>query len=625
MGEAGFDAVVGNPPWVNAWQMTESDAEGSLRDGIKRTNPFSEVLEGHWDLYVPFLLKSYALVRNKGHLSFIIPNAFSREKYAEPVRDLFLTHSDIKSVAPSGDINVFSGVSRQTIIPVILKSDSTVEYGPISIDEDFIQTRKRAAEPKTVEQSTFYETPGHQIRYGSGLKELELLQYIDENCIRMGNICYVNYGAQISSKEKGGFGKSHFLSEEYKEGYKKFFEGKNISRYHIEWPEIYLDYQPSEIYGPRHPKLFESEKIAVRYVSADDDSILAAFDEEGMYTDHLTVLCTMYDNVEGTDLRTNYEGFDKLETDYSLKAILAIINSSVDNFYYANRFATGSLQGDYSHVYPQSVRKFPLPSIDLKNNNTGVEDKQLIEIVTDGSPNRPLVSSCLMEDGVIQAPIAHRCLEIACDYLIDKNDELVELNLNLRDHLSNYDIGQTLTNIGFIQPPKNANESMLEQTSEDWPNLRIGDVSLIRESPNTVLIEATARYKPDDEDAHETDQWGYTETAYLPAFRITDLTEREADLIEHFVPVAVDEAGGFANFRETATKTNSLVDRLKAIKLPDVDDVADDLENYLETKERSEELDAKIEQTDTLIDEIVYELYGLTDEEIEIVEEAVEN
>ncbi len=87
--------------------------------------------------------------------------------------------------------------------------------------------------------------------------------------------------------------------------------------------------------------------------------------------------------------------------------------------------------------------------------------------------------------------------------------------------------------------------------------------------------------------------------------------------------VAVDEAGGFANFRETATKTNSLVDRLKAIELPDVDGVADDLENYLETKERAEELDAKIEQTDRLIDEIVYELYGLTEEETEIVEEAV--
>lgn len=80
---------------------------------------------------------------------------------------------------------------------------------------------------------------------------------------------------------------------------------------------------------------------------------------------------------------------------------------------------------------------------------------------------------------------------------------------------------------------------------------------------------------------------------------------------------------GFANFRETATKTNSLVDRLRALTLPDVDDVREGLESYVETKERAEEPEAKIERTDELIDEIVYELYGLSEEEIAIVEEAV--
>jgi type II restriction/modification system DNA methylase subunit YeeA len=43
----------------------------------------------------------------------------------------------------------------------------------------------------------------------------------------------------------------------------------------------------------------------------------------------------------------------------------------------------------------------------------------------------------------------------------------------------------------------------------------------------------------------------------------------------------------------------------------------------MDARERAAELDTKIERTDELIDEIVYELYGLTDEEIEIVEEAV--
>jgi type II restriction/modification system DNA methylase subunit YeeA len=55
----------------------------------------------------------------------------------------------------------------------------------------------------------------------------------------------------------------------------------------------------------------------------------------------------------------------------------------------------------------------------------------------------------------------------------------------------------------------------------------------------------------------------------------------------------------------------------------DPDDVTEEVDRHLNAEERAAELDRKIERTDELIDEIVYELYGLTDEEIEIVEEAV--
>jgi len=68
---------------------------------------------------------------------------------------------------------------------------------------------------------------------------------------------------------------------------------------------------------------------------------------------------------------------------------------------------------------------------------------------------------------------------------------------------------------------------------------------------------------------------------------------------------------------------DSLGDRLRTLTLPHVAGVESGLAGYIKTKARAEELEAKIESTDELIDEIVYELYGLTDEEIEIVEEAV--
>ncbi|GAD52672.1 hypothetical protein MBEHAL_1432 [Halarchaeum acidiphilum MH1-52-1] len=205
-------------------------------------------------------------------------------------------------------------------------------------------------------------------------------------------------------------------------------------------------------------------------------------------------------------------------------------------------------------------------------------------------------------------------------------DEMVEmsgnrhtLNLSLLDYLGNYAEGSALPDVGLFQPTES---NILDATTEDYENLRVGDAKTERDG-RQVTISATARYKPENEDEYETDQWGYTETDYQEAFALTDLSEEEAALVEEFVPVVVEEADGFAGFRDNATKTNSLIDRLKAITLPDPDDVADDLRRYIEVKKRAEELDEKIEKTDRLIDEIVYDLYDLTDEEIEIVEESV--
>ena len=172
-------------------------------------------------------------------------------------------------------------------------------------------------------------------------------------------------------------------------------------------------------------------------------------------------------------------------------------------------------------------------------------------------------------------------------------------------------------------PASGLADTVLNQTADSIEKLRVGSITLEKED-NKVVLKATARYKPEDSSEHETDRWGYTETDLISAMEFHDLSEMEKALIKEFVPLAVENGGGFANFRETATKTKSLIDRLEALTLPKLDDVRDGLKKYLDVKERAEELEEKIEETDQLIDEIVYDLYGLTDEEIKVVEEAVE-
>jgi type II restriction/modification system DNA methylase subunit YeeA len=202
------------------------------------------------------------------------------------------------------------------------------------------------------------------------------------------------------------------------------------------------------------------------------------------------------------------------------------------------------------------------------------------------------------------------------------------LNLSLLDYLGistdDEPGGEALGDL--YMPPAGLADSTVSKTTKDLEGLRVEGVEFEDDGARLVM-HAEVSYKPDDEDPRETDTYGRLGEDEFESYEtmvFTGLSDAEETLIRNFVPVAVEEAGGFAGFRDSATKTNSLVDRLEDLTLPDVDATREGLERYMEVKNRADELDEKIEKTDALIDEIVYDLYGLTDEEIEIVEEAVE-
>ena len=217
-------------------------------------------------------------------------------------------------------------------------------------------------------------------------------------------------------------------------------------------------------------------------------------------------------------------------------------------------------------------------------------------------------------------------LSLVTERQIEYHETKNEINLELMDYLTNYEDGQTLGEVGLYQPPQTAStDSVLYGTRENYEKLQTGEVNLERRGDDAIVVTATARYKPENSEEYETDSNDYTETEFIEAFRLTDLSELEADLIEAFVPVAVSDLGREAEYRKQAAKSISLVDRLKAITLPRLDDVETELQHYREAKSRADTLDEKTAELDDVVDQIVYSLYDLTEEEIAIVEASVGN
>nr|WP_152422523.1 TaqI-like C-terminal specificity domain-containing protein [Natrinema pallidum] len=529
-------------------------------------------------------------MKNNGRHSFITPTSLGTEKYGARLREKMVDDWTIHQLIHFGEHQVFREVDRQYLIYVVTPEKRVngrtdlVEFN----DPEFTTTAE-------IPQANFSEYSNYSLRPSLATTDIDLKRKVDNESISAGRICCVNVGvvAHAASDSDLNFKKDDVISTDPQEGYKKYIEGSDISRYLIDWDGEYIDYESKKdhFHRSKFPELFESDKIVVPRVSGADNRIEACFDKSGYYNnDNVTNILRWTDEVLENQSPKNFEPLSDTDN-YSLISICGIFNSNLITYYFSQFLATGTLQGSYSSIYPDDIRKIPIHEDVSKRPDILIELENQVE-------------------NIMQASGKKR-----------------SLNISLLDHLGSYSDGQTIADSGLTQPPTGAADSILTDTTEDRDNLRIGTVEIIRESSTSLEIRLTARYKPEDEDEdeYETDQWGYTETEPLPALEISDLTETEADLIEAFVPVAVDEAGGFANFRENATKTNSPVDRLRKLTLPAVDDVRDGLESYLETKERAEELEAKITKTDELIDEIVYELYGLTEEEIEIVEDTVEN
>jgi type I restriction-modification system DNA methylase subunit len=77
--EGSFNVVIGNPPYISNWQLSEANRELVLYLDKK----YEEITIGHWDIYILFIKKAIDVLKEDGLLSFIVPSSFAKEKYGK--------------------------------------------------------------------------------------------------------------------------------------------------------------------------------------------------------------------------------------------------------------------------------------------------------------------------------------------------------------------------------------------------------------------------------------------------------------------------------------------------------------------------------------------------------------
>jgi len=108
----GFDAVIGNPPYIRIQTMKDTSLEQV--DYFKKK--YESAKKGNYDIYVVFVERALQLINEKGRTGYILPHKFFTSKYGEMLRTIISKGNHLSHVVHFGHQQVFQGATTYTCL-----------------------------------------------------------------------------------------------------------------------------------------------------------------------------------------------------------------------------------------------------------------------------------------------------------------------------------------------------------------------------------------------------------------------------------------------------------------------------------------------------------------------------
>jgi hypothetical protein len=112
MGGGGFDAVIGNPPYVRIQTMKEwAPTEVEFYKGA-----YTAASKGNYDIYVVFVERALQLLNDRGRMGYILPHKFFQARYGQALRELISAGNHLGEIVHFGDEQIFVGATTYTCL-----------------------------------------------------------------------------------------------------------------------------------------------------------------------------------------------------------------------------------------------------------------------------------------------------------------------------------------------------------------------------------------------------------------------------------------------------------------------------------------------------------------------------
>ena len=361
-----FDVVIGNPPYVRA--DFQDQRHKNTRTAVRDSGEY-ETLWEKWDLFLPFMERSFKLLREGGATSLIVSDAFGHAKYALKAREWFLRHARVLRVDFYSKLKLFDAAVHnisyvfQRLIPAghePLRRLHQSEFGDV---EELTTAPQEDLDERAFVPRALYQPPPCPT-------------------VLLGNICYVSVGMVVHAHEKhalGAFTLEDVVSDKKTRPYvRPFVEGKHVGRWlpsKNRWLEWGTRRAPSLFRRPTFEELFlVDQKLLAARMSAHNSKARVVFDDRQLHHNHTVLALVPWHYIAGIrnrsiqkqarypdePRRTRFPHREKVEQAsraFHLRYVLGVMNST-------NAWALLSARRkSNTDIYPDDWKNLPIPDV----------------------------------------------------------------------------------------------------------------------------------------------------------------------------------------------------------------------------------------------------------------------
>ncbi|GAA4065621.1 TaqI-like C-terminal specificity domain-containing protein [Flavobacterium cheonanense] len=311
--KGGFDVVIGNPPYVLCQQSNTKE------DTLEYFKKF-EVASYKIDLFHLFFEKSIKYLKNNGKLGFITPNTYLTNKYIQKLRNYILNNTSIEILVNYEDsVFIDAGVDVATII---LKKDKKLNNS--------IETFKSKL---GVIESLGNKNQLDWLNDSENNFNIKIEQKFKfKKCLKFEEIGNSYFGIQAYDR------KTSISDKKENDQFLPMIDGAEINRYEFSNPNKYFNFVSTNIKSGGDYSVYKKLRIVVRQIG---QTPIIGICEPDIVTSN-----TLY-NLYLTDEK------------YSLKYILAILNSNLIKKYWLSNYSDGK------QLFPK-IKGYQLKQLPIK-------------------------------------------------------------------------------------------------------------------------------------------------------------------------------------------------------------------------------------------------------------------